>query len=239
MNGLPGTAAPRFGLNACYDLGEDDQREGLRRDHVYAQTDGVRYDRPIRDYRAYRFEGVLEGQVYDMEERDIWEAIAIYRSGTDPNTAEMPGLPKRTPWQQGKIRNLAKGFRATSRRQLENPPLGGNTYNEQLAAYLVRQGQSPSASDSDEVKRLHPVIKRIWERWRAMEGGNPTLSRSYAGRRDFDINIDGVAHYGLLPDFLQDAKNVGLTQGDLAPLFRSAEDYIRVWEKCESQRPVP
>lgn len=239
MNGLPGTAAPRFGLNAYYDLGEDDQREGLRRDHVYAQTDGVRYDRPIRDYRAYRFEGVLEGQVYDMEERDIWEAIAIYRSGTDPNTAEMPGLPKRTPWQQGKIRNLAKGFRATSRRQLENPPLGGNTYNEQLAAYLVRQGQSPSASDSDEVKRLHPVIKRIWERWRAMEGGNPTLSRSYAGRRDFDINIDGVAHYGLLPDFLQDAKNVGLTHEDLAPLFRSAEDYIRVWEKSESRRPVP
>jgi hypothetical protein len=144
----------------------------------------------------------------------------------------------RDPWRSGKIKNIAKGFRATSRDQLENPLFGGNTYNEQLAAYLVHQGQNPSASDSAEVKRLHPVIRRIWEQWRSMEGGNAPLSRSYAGRRDFDINLDGVAHYGLLPDFLQDLKNVGLTQGDLAPLFRSAEDYIRMWETCESRRPV-
>jgi hypothetical protein len=65
----------------------------------------------------------------------------------------------------------------------------------------------------------------------------PRKRLSYAGRRDFDLNLDGVAHNGLLPDFLQDAKNVGLTHEHLEPLFRSAEDYVRVWEKCESQRP--
>jgi hypothetical protein len=84
-----------------------------------------------------------------------------------------------------------------------------------------------------ELKRLHGVVERVWKRWHAMEGQNTLLSRSYAGQRDFDINIDGVAHYGLLPDFLQDLKNIGLTNDDLAPLFRSAEDYIQVWEKCE------
>ena len=62
------------------------------------------------------------------------------------------------------------------------------------------------------------------------------LQRSYAGQRDFDINIDGVAHYGMLPDFIQDMKNVGLTDEDLSPLFRSAKQYIRVWEKCEHRR---
>jgi hypothetical protein len=41
------------------------------------------------------------------------------------------------------------------------------------------------------------------------------------------ISIDGVAHRGLLPFFLQeDLKNVGLTNEDSAPLFRSAEDYV-------------
>jgi len=49
----------------------------------------------------------------------------------------------------------------------------------------------------------------------------------------YDINTMGLAHYGMLPDFLQDARNVGLTDTDMAPLFRSAEDYIQMWEKCE------
>jgi microsomal dipeptidase-like Zn-dependent dipeptidase len=237
INGLEGKAAPRFGLNACYDIhkqdGESEQRRQSRSGYVYAQTNGVRYSQPIKDYRAYRFEGVLYDDVYNMEERDIWEAIALFSSGADPNSAESPPVTVRDPWRSGKIKNIAKGFRATSRNQLENPFLGGNTFNEQLAAYLVHQGQYPSASDSAEVKRIHPVIKRIWERWQTMQGSNTPLIRNYAGRRDFDINLDGVAHYGLLPDFLQDLKNVGLTNEDLAPLFRSAEDYIQLWEKCE------
>jgi hypothetical protein len=69
-----------------------------------------------------------------------------------------------------------------------------------------------------------------------MHGNNPPLKRSTAGpRRDFDYNIDGMAHYGLLPDFLQDLRNIGLTQEDLAPLFRGAYDYIVMWEKAEDR----
>jgi microsomal dipeptidase-like Zn-dependent dipeptidase len=243
INGLAGVAGPRFGLNACYDIhrepDEPDERRRIRRDYVYAQRDGVRYDQQIRDYRAYRFEGVLERDVYDMEQRDVWEAIAIFRSGTDPDAAEMPGPFRRTHWQDGKIKNIAKGFRATSESQLENPFAGGNTFNEQRAAFLVSHGREPEHDAEDDLKRLHRVIRGVWERWHAMERpGQPPLRRSYAGpRRDYDINIDGVAHYGLLPDFLQDLRNVGVTQQDLSPLFRSAEDYIRVWERCDRQRP--
>ena len=54
-------------------------------------------------------------------------------------------------------------------------------------------------------------------------------------RRDFDYNIDGFAHYGLLPDFLQDMRNQGLDVKDFAPLFRSANDYVEVWTKCEER----
>jgi hypothetical protein len=49
------------------------------------------------------------------------------------------------------------------------------------------------------------------------------------GRRAHDFNVHGLAHYGLLPDMLQDVKNLGV---DLTPLFSSAEGYLRMWEKA-------
>jgi hypothetical protein len=62
------------------------------------------------------------------------------------------------------------------------------------------------------------------------------MERNTAGpRRDFDINLDGLAHYGLLPDFLQDMRNQGLAVEDFATLFRSANDYVEVWAKCEAR----
>jgi len=55
------------------------------------------------------------------------------------------------------------------------------------------------------------------------------------GEGTYDINTMGFAHYGMLPDFLQDVRNIGLNSTDLTPLFGSAEDYIQVWEKCEQR----
>ena len=54
------------------------------------------------------------------------------------------------------------------------------------------------------------------------------------GTRQFDINFDGIAHYGMLPDMLQDMKNNGMTARDFVPLFRSAEDYVQMWERCQN-----
>jgi hypothetical protein len=51
-------------------------------------------------------------------------------------------------------------------------------------------------------------------------------------RRDFDINLDGMAHSGMLLDFLQEVRNIDLSAADLAPLFRSADDYVEMWERC-------
>ena len=68
---------------------------------------------------------------------------------------------------------------------------------------------------------------------------NTDLKRYSAGNRDFDVNIDGVAHYGLIPDFLQDLNNVGLKPEFLRPLFKSAEDYIKMWEKAVYRKDNP
>lgn len=277
FNGLAGEPSPRFGTFASYGLRNDEirNRSLSRRASADAQRNGVRYQTPVSDYRAYRFEeaedlgfaverSILGWRVpiYNLEERDIWEAIAIYKSGKDPAQAQewMPREPIRTWVQRNKIANIAKGFRAERYEQLEDPFLfGGATFIEQLAAFMVKVGESNWRRDErivrrytedEELRRLYEVISRIWRKWHDMEGGNSPLVRSTAGYlwellsyreppledpsrpRDFDINLDGLAHYGMLPDFIQDLKNCGMSDEHLQPLLRSAEEYIRVWERA-------
>ena len=239
-NGLNKYPCPRFGINAGYYLhfyvpgmGEDAQRKPLRKDQVAVQTNGVRYDSPLKDIRRYRFEGVLEDEVYDSTDCDIWQAIAVYSAGLDPwdDERSIPGV-------NDTVLNLARGFCAKSDEQLMSSHRfigAGQARSEQRAAYLVKNGQPPVVweREPEQVQALYKKILPIWQKWHAMYGSNVPLSRCFVGQRDFDINIDGVAHYGMLPDFLQDLKNIGLTDEDLRPLFRSAEAYIQTWEKCE------
>lgn len=63
-------------------------------------------------------------------------------------------------------------------------------------------------------------------------GTNAPLVPYRMGRRTFDFNVDGFAHYGLLPDLLQDLKNVGLPAAAFESLFSSAEAYVAMWEKA-------
>ena len=73
--------------------------------------------------------------------------------------------------------------------------------------------------------------------------GNGTLERARLGIREYDLNVDGVCHYGMLPDLLLD---VALSIGDgaypsfrsLDPLLHSADGFIRVWQRCEDRAPT-
>jgi hypothetical protein len=48
--------------------------------------------------------------------------------------------------------------------------------------------------------------------------------------REWDISFDGVLHIGMIPDFVQELRVMGLTDADLEPLWHGAEAYIRTWE---------
>jgi microsomal dipeptidase-like Zn-dependent dipeptidase len=54
------------------------------------------------------------------------------------------------------------------------------------------------------------------------------------GNRRFDLNRDGLAHYGLLPDFVRDIANQFGSEEPLVPFFRSAQRFIETWERCEA-----
>ncbi len=62
--------------------------------------------------------------------------------------------------------------------------------------------------------------------------GFGTFDKQVTGKKTFDFNGDGLAHIGLLPDLIADLKAVGMTDAALDPLFKSAEGYVKVWEKA-------
>ncbi len=61
--------------------------------------------------------------------------------------------------------------------------------------------------------------------------GFGTLDRQVTGLKTFDYNTDGMAHVGLLPDFVKDLSQVGLSAPYMDAVFCSAERYIQVWER--------
>jgi microsomal dipeptidase-like Zn-dependent dipeptidase len=253
VNGAAGLPGPRFGTYAAYGVCGDKHRLPLRRTQIDAQVNGVRYSTPIRDYRWHRFDE-SGAQAYDREEREAWQAIAQYAAGFNPDRDQhphddAPPIALTTVdnalhmlFRQDNVDNITRGFWAAEEAEADNAavPLTrsdvkGRWSDEQWAAYLVRRGLEPGENErDDDVLRWSEKIRGVWIKWQELQGDNPPLERCYAGpRRDFDINLDGLAHYGLLPDFLQDLRNIGLTAEDLAPLFRSAYDYVQMWDKCE------
>ena len=64
--------------------------------------------------------------------------------------------------------------------------------------------------------------------------GNVVFERQVTGERVFDHNIDGVAHYGLYPDYIADIQLMPGSDKTLEYLFKSAEAYLRAWEQAES-----
>jgi hypothetical protein len=134
--------------------------------------------------------------------------------------------------------HITMGFWFADQKEPLDADLIADWPHEQRAAYFARRGSTMDDGVvlDERTLALMEKIKLNWIKWQQMNGDNRPLTRSFAGeRRDFDINIDGMAHYGMLPDFLQDLRNIGLTVEDLAPLFRSAYDYIQMWGKCEQQ----
>ncbi|HZH76231.1 MAG TPA: membrane dipeptidase [Archangium sp.] len=115
-----------------------------------------------------------------------------------------------------------------------------NGLNQQPGPRYGDQAASGLKGDKWREKRRPVHQKRQTEELRLRyEGGmyrtHVPFTRSRAGTREFDFNQDGLAHIGLLPDFILDLMKVGMTDSQLDPLFSSAEAFLRMWEACEAR----
>jgi hypothetical protein len=66
--------------------------------------------------------------------------------------------------------------------------------------------------------------------------GGTTVNKQRSGERVYDINVDGVAHYGLYVDWLEDLRLQG---GDaiINDMLRGPEAYLQMWERTIGVAP--
>ncbi len=61
--------------------------------------------------------------------------------------------------------------------------------------------------------------------------GGVTIDKQVSGQRVYDINVDGVSHYGLYPDWIEDLRKQG-GEAIADDMARGAEAYLDMWERA-------
>ena len=90
------------------------------------------------------------------------------------------------------------------------------------------------ACGGEQSSETHPITYPF-----TPHGGIGQFYQQESGEHRYNYNFEGMAHIGLLPDFVEDLKRVGVSDEDLEPLFNSAEAYLRLWEKAERAVTLP
>jgi hypothetical protein len=57
-----------------------------------------------------------------------------------------------------------------------------------------------------------------------------TFDKQKSGQREYDTDIDGMAHYGMIADWVEEVRLEGHAEA-LHNLYRSAEGYLEMWER--------
>jgi hypothetical protein len=170
----------------------------------------------------------------------LWQAVAIHRIGIDVDAADA-------------LETLAEGVREVAlgiggKASRATSQLGQDLFTAGTLFVDNPVNAAAYAAQTNAIKAYVDGLRAIDAKWTAMTtaGGTPAggtplppqtvpLIRSTAGSvREFDYNLDGLAHYGMLPDMLQDLHNVGFPGSAMTALFGSAERYVEVWELSDS-----
>ena len=247
---------PRFGVFASYKLMEEENdylKLTLRKQQRFAQDNAVKYDIPFQDWNPRRFEmGKLETFEDGIFEEDMWKALAFWTTHPQlqiSTPAENPEInnvpPSQFLLQTDRIKHLVIGLSITDANNLLPTGVfaGADHPWQQAITYCFSHNTLPGNLPREKyagdylnlVQEKYEKWKPVYDLWQRMVNGkNEPLRKLVNGNRDWDFNIDGMAHYGMIPDFIQDLKNVGIRSDQMMPLFSSAEEYIRMWEKADS-----
>jgi hypothetical protein len=61
--------------------------------------------------------------------------------------------------------------------------------------------------------------------------GGATIGQQQSGTRTYDVNTDGVAHYGLYPDWIEDLRRIA-GEEIVEDMARGSEAYLQTWERA-------
>jgi len=93
-------------------------------------------------------------------------------------------------------------------------------------------GSDINGLHSQPVPRPNAAQNPVRYPFKSFDGGS-VIERQRSGTRLYDVNTDGVDHYGLYPDWIEDLRMVGGQQivNDMAA---GAEAYLRLWQRTEA-----
>ncbi len=173
-----------------------------------------------------------------MSERAVEEILALaesfdypLHSGHNGPRGAVGNENQRTREQYRRIRDLggmiglghggqARPFATTINRVLEDigPARGQLAIGTDVNGMFPLPGP-PDAGDS---------VARV--------SGVPGLAPSTMGSKTWVYNSEGVAHYGLFPEFIASARQVGMAAEAADGFFASAEFFAGTWAKAERRR---
>ncbi|MEZ4333071.1 MAG: membrane dipeptidase [Myxococcota bacterium] len=109
----------------------------------------------------------------------------------------------------------------------------GSDLNGFIHLPTARFGSGACNGNATQAAQQSPATQIAYPFAAHGDGATGTFSLLTAGGQAWNYNQTGFAHVGLLPDFIEDLKQAGLSDRDLDPLFRSAEAYVAMWERIE------
>lgn len=128
---------------------------------------------------------------------------------------------------------LADGFLARIQEIIDNGGYPGEGFGFDLNGFAG--GPRPRFGDNSNCTepQANPVTYPF-----TSHNGDITFTDPHLGNRTVDFNTEGMLHLGLLPELIEDVRRDGTTDEQLEPLFRSAEAYLRMWERAEERGAV-
>jgi hypothetical protein len=184
----------------------------------------------------------IKGYAYNQDQRDFFAALRIFffsnNAPEDLLQSIESSLSDNYP-KTRRIKEYAFGLvKGVTGADPGSDVLDGDVGTEQQIGKAVSSLRmfnnaywTTFQNDATKVFRFHQQLK-VWDDYQSIYGPNAPLTRCQTGSKDWDINFEGVAHYGLIPDIIQDVKNVGMVDKDLDVLFQSAEHFAQMWERC-------
>lgn len=117
-------------------------------------------------------------------------------------------------------------WRPAARTELQLVNARRATEKRDDAAQLPAVDQAVAIGGGGELRQQRPMKKFR----------NDGVAVPAAQNTGWDVNLDGFANEGLMPDVWQDMRNVGVSWEQLGPMFNAAGDFIDMWEKaCRMQ----
>ena len=87
----------------------------------------------------------------------------------------------------------------------------------------------PDACPGNKAPNSPPPAQLSYPFTAAVTGAQ--MQRSQIGQKTFEINIDGLAHVGMLPDFIAHLTAMGVRDDELQPLLHSADSFVQTWRR--------